>query len=249
MLEPLAAIAPDMGDPVTGLTVARALSRGWQEAPHAHRPSAVSRRAPTTRAQRRARARCGPDRRGRRGQAGGVSGAGLHAVLPVLQPGRAARRSSRAEPVPGPTTDAFSRLAAELGVVIVLNLYEREGAAAYDSSPVIDADGRLLGTTRMLHVAQMPRFCEQDYYTPGRPRDAGVRDGRRPRRRGDLLRPPLPGGDAAPGPAARRPGRGAAGRDRWGSGPTGSTRRNCAWRRFRTAISRPWPTGWASSRR
>jgi len=71
------------------------------------------------------------------------------------------------EPVPGPTTDVFSRLAAELGVVIVLNLYEREGASAFDSSPVIDADGRVLGTTRMLHVAQMPHFHEQEYYTPG----------------------------------------------------------------------------------
>jgi len=72
-----------------------------------------------------------------------------------------------AEPVPGPTTEAFARIAAELGTVIVLNLYEREGAHAFDSSPVIDADGRLLGTTRMLHVAQMPHFFEQDYYTPG----------------------------------------------------------------------------------
>ena len=71
------------------------------------------------------------------------------------------------EPVPGPTTTAFSRLAAELGVVVVLNLYEREGDRAYDSSPVIDADGRILGTTRMLHVVQMPCFYEQDYYTPG----------------------------------------------------------------------------------
>jgi len=72
-----------------------------------------------------------------------------------------------AEAVPGPTSDAFARLAAELGVVIVLNLYEREGDRAYDSSPVIDADGTLLGTTRMLHIAQMPHFYEQDYYTPG----------------------------------------------------------------------------------
>ncbi|MCX6544556.1 MAG: carbon-nitrogen hydrolase family protein [Acidobacteria bacterium] len=71
------------------------------------------------------------------------------------------------ETVPGPTTDAFSSLAARLGVVVVLNLYEREQDRAYDSSPVIDADGRLLGTTRMLHIAQMPRFFEQDYYTPG----------------------------------------------------------------------------------
>jgi beta-ureidopropionase len=73
----------------------------------------------------------------------------------------------RAETVPGPTTDAFCHLAAELGVVIVLNLYEREGTRAYDSSPVINADGCLLGTTRMLHVAQMPGCWEQDYYTPG----------------------------------------------------------------------------------
>ena len=73
----------------------------------------------------------------------------------------------RAETVPGPTTDAFAALAADLGVVIVLNLYEREGERAYDSSPVIDAGGRLLGTTRMLHVAQMPHFYEQDYYAPG----------------------------------------------------------------------------------
>jgi beta-ureidopropionase len=72
-----------------------------------------------------------------------------------------------AEPVPGPTVDVFSRLAAELGVVVVLNLYERDGGSAYDSSPVIDADGRLLGTTRMLHVAEMPSFHEQGYYTPG----------------------------------------------------------------------------------
>ncbi len=71
------------------------------------------------------------------------------------------------EAVPGPTTDAFADLAAKLGVVIVLNLFEREGGRAYDSSPVIDADGRLLGTTRMLHIAQMPSFYEQDYYTPG----------------------------------------------------------------------------------
>ena len=72
-----------------------------------------------------------------------------------------------AEPVPGPTTEAFARLAAEARIVVVLNLYEREGGRAFDSSPVIDADGRLLGTTRMLHVAQMPHFYEQDYYTPG----------------------------------------------------------------------------------
>jgi predicted amidohydrolase len=81
--------------------------------------------------------------------------------------GAGAPAVERAEAVPGPTTEAFSGLAARLGVVIVLNLFERDGDRAYDSSPVIDADGRLLGTTRMLHIAQMPGFWEQDYYTPG----------------------------------------------------------------------------------
>lgn len=72
-----------------------------------------------------------------------------------------------AEEVPGPTTEAFAALARELGVVTVLNLYERVGDRAFDSSPVIDADGRLLGVTRMLHIAEMPAFHEQGYYAPG----------------------------------------------------------------------------------
>lgn len=71
------------------------------------------------------------------------------------------------EPIPGPTTDAFSALARELGVVLVLNLYERDGDKAYDSSPVIDADGSLLGVTRMMHITHYDGFFEQDYYDPG----------------------------------------------------------------------------------
>jgi predicted amidohydrolase len=72
-----------------------------------------------------------------------------------------------AEPVPGPLTDRFARAARELGVVAVLNLYERDGAHAYDCSPVIDADGSLLGRTRMIHITEYPCFHEQGYYTPG----------------------------------------------------------------------------------
>lgn len=74
---------------------------------------------------------------------------------------------SQAEPIPGPTTDAFSKLARELGVVVVLNLYERAGECAFDCSPVIDADGTLLGRTRMVHITDYPCFHEQGYYTPG----------------------------------------------------------------------------------
>ncbi len=72
-----------------------------------------------------------------------------------------------AEPIPGPTVERFQRLARELGVVVVLNLYEREGERAFDASPVIDADGSLLGVTRMVHITDYDSFHEQDYYTPG----------------------------------------------------------------------------------
>jgi N-carbamoylputrescine amidase len=72
-----------------------------------------------------------------------------------------------AETIPGPTTEQFSRKARELGAVVILNLYERDGERAFDSSPVIDADGALLGTTRMIHITDYPCFHEQGYYTPG----------------------------------------------------------------------------------
>lgn len=74
---------------------------------------------------------------------------------------------SNAEPVPGPTTEMFARLAREFGVVVVLNLFEQAGGRTYDSSPVIDADGTLLGTTRMVHITDYSCFHEQGYYTPG----------------------------------------------------------------------------------
>ncbi len=71
------------------------------------------------------------------------------------------------ETIPGPTTDAFCALAKELGVVIVPNLYEVAGEETYDTSPVIDADGRLLGIARMNHIPDYERFHEKTYYTPG----------------------------------------------------------------------------------
>jgi predicted amidohydrolase len=72
-----------------------------------------------------------------------------------------------AEPLDGPTVKAFQQKAKELGIVTVINLYEREGDHTYDSSPVIDADGTLLGVTRMIHITDYPCFHEQGYYTPG----------------------------------------------------------------------------------
>lgn len=72
-----------------------------------------------------------------------------------------------AEPLDGPTVRAFQQRARELGLVVVINLYEREGDQTFDSSPVIDADGTLLGVTRMIHITEYPCFHEQGYYTPG----------------------------------------------------------------------------------
>jgi len=73
----------------------------------------------------------------------------------------------QAEPVPGPTTDAFAAKAREFGVVAVLNLFERDGDRTFDCSPVIDADGTLAGRTRMVHITEYACFHEQGYYTPG----------------------------------------------------------------------------------
>jgi N-carbamoylputrescine amidase len=74
---------------------------------------------------------------------------------------------SLAEPLDGPTVHAFQDKARALGIVVVLNLYERDGDRAFDSSPVIDADGTLLGVTRMVHITEYACFHEQGYYTPG----------------------------------------------------------------------------------
>ena len=74
---------------------------------------------------------------------------------------------AQAETVPGPLTDAFAAKARESGVVCVLNLFERAGDRTFDCSPVIDADGSLLGRTRMIHITEYACFHEQGYYAPG----------------------------------------------------------------------------------
>ncbi len=72
-----------------------------------------------------------------------------------------------AEAIDGPLVQAFQRRARELNIVVVLNFFERAGEHTYDSSPVIDADGSLLGVTRMVHITEYACFHEQGYYTPG----------------------------------------------------------------------------------
>ena len=74
-----------------------------------------------------------------------------------------------AEPIPGPTADLVAAKAKEHGLVTVFNMYECETdtGRCFDSSPVFDADGSLLGVTRMIHITDYAWFHEQAYYHPG----------------------------------------------------------------------------------
>lgn len=75
---------------------------------------------------------------------------------------------SYAESVPGPTTERFAALARELGMVIVLPVYEVEQPGIlYNTAAVIDADGRYLGKYRKTHIPHLPGFWEKFYFRPG----------------------------------------------------------------------------------
>lgn len=83
---------------------------------------------------------------------------------------RLGEASKLAEPIPGPSTKAVAEKARRYRLVTVFNLYEREeaeGTRYYDSSPVFDADGELLGVTRMVHITDYACFHEKAYYHPG----------------------------------------------------------------------------------
>jgi N-carbamoylputrescine amidase len=73
-----------------------------------------------------------------------------------------------AEAVPGPTTEILAALAADLGVVIIVPLFEKRGPGLYHNTvAVIDADGTVLGRYRKMHIPQDPGFEEKFYFTPG----------------------------------------------------------------------------------
>ena len=75
---------------------------------------------------------------------------------------------SLAETIPGPTTDAFCRLAKKHQVVIIASLFEKRAAGVYhNTAVVIDADGALLGRYRKMHIPDDPLFYEKFYFTPG----------------------------------------------------------------------------------
>ena len=73
-----------------------------------------------------------------------------------------------AETIPGPSTEHFGALAAELGVVIVSSLFEKRAAGIYHNTAVVfDSDGRVAGRYRKMHIPDDPGFYEKFYFTPG----------------------------------------------------------------------------------
>ncbi len=73
-----------------------------------------------------------------------------------------------AEPIPGPSTVAFQKIAKKHGVVIVASLFEKRASGLYhNTAAIIDADGSLLGIYRKMHIPDDPLFYEKFYFTPG----------------------------------------------------------------------------------
>ncbi|MFO1493287.1 MAG: carbon-nitrogen hydrolase [Lysobacterales bacterium] len=78
------------------------------------------------------------------------------------------REFDRAEPIPGPSSERLSALAARTGVVLVSSLFERRAPGLYHNTAVVfDADGRLAGRYRKMHIPDDPGFMEKFYFTPG----------------------------------------------------------------------------------
>ena len=73
-----------------------------------------------------------------------------------------------AEPIPGPSTEFYGKLAKDLGVVIVTSLFELRAPGLYHNTPVvIEKDGTIAGKYRKMHIPDDPAYYEKFYFTPG----------------------------------------------------------------------------------
>lgn len=73
-----------------------------------------------------------------------------------------------AETIPGPSTDAFQKLAKKYKVVIIASLFEKRASGLYhNTAAIIDADGSMLGIYRKMHIPDDPLYYEKFYFTPG----------------------------------------------------------------------------------
>lgn len=73
-----------------------------------------------------------------------------------------------AETIPGPSTEFFGQLARELGVVIVISLFEKRAAGlCHNTAVVMESDGSIAGKYRKMHIPDDPAYYEKFYFTPG----------------------------------------------------------------------------------
>ena len=73
-----------------------------------------------------------------------------------------------AEPIPGPTSEQFCGIAEELGLVLIVSIFERRAPGVFHNSAIaIDTDGSIVGTYRKMHIPDDPGFYEKFYFTPG----------------------------------------------------------------------------------
>lgn len=73
-----------------------------------------------------------------------------------------------AEPIPGPSTEEFGRIAKELGIVLVTSLFEKRAPGIYHNTAVVlERDGSLVGKYRKMHIPDDPAYYEKFYFTPG----------------------------------------------------------------------------------
>ena len=71
-----------------------------------------------------------------------------------------------------PAVRHLARVAAELGVVLPLSVFERANNAYYNTLVMVDADGSIMGTYRKAHLPESPGYHEKFYFSPG---DTGFR--------------------------------------------------------------------------
>lgn len=73
-----------------------------------------------------------------------------------------------AEPIPGPSTEFYSKIAAECNIVLVTSLFERRAAGVYHNTAVVfEQDGTVAGMYRKMHIPDDPGYYEKFYFTPG----------------------------------------------------------------------------------
>lgn len=73
-----------------------------------------------------------------------------------------------AEPIPGPSTEFYSKLAAKYHIVLVTSIFERRAPGVYHNTAVVfDSDGKIAGKYRKMHIPDDPAYYEKFYFTPG----------------------------------------------------------------------------------